>query len=155
MSSIYQATKRFLQKTDGEAVSATEEQLTIDFWEIVAKNIPDWQDALNRKVAPSELRSDYVHAHGIALHALAIAGNSLIKQYPDNWKRRLAKIKKINWSRANATLWEGRALVGGSLNKSQKNIILTANVIKQVLGLSLDPNEEIVERNYVKGQEQS
>ena len=155
LSSIYQATKRFLQKTDGAAVSTKEEKLAFDFWETVAQNMPDWQDAIERKLAPSDLRNDYVHAHGIALHALAIAGNSLIKQCPDEWKHQLAEIRRIDWSRANATLWEGRALVGGSLNKSQKNIVLTANVIKKVLGLPLDPDEEAVESNYAKGHGKS
>lgn len=155
LSSIYQATKRFLQKKDGEAISSKEEKLAFDYWEAIARNMPDWLDAVNRKVSPCELRSDYVHAHGIALQALAIAGNSLTKLHPNDWKRKLSNIKKIDWSRANASLWEGRALVGGSLNKSQKNVILTANIIKKVLGLSLDPNEEAVETNYAKGQNQS
>ena len=152
LSSLYQATKRFLQKNDGAEISPNEERLAFEFWETVTENMPDWLDAANRKISPSELRSDYVHAHGIALQALAIAGNTLIKHYPKAWKRQLEKTKKIDWSRANATLWEGRAMVGGSLNKSQKNVILTANVIKKVLGLPLDPNEEAVEKNYAKGQ---
>ena len=152
LSSIYQATKRLLQKKDGEPISPEEQNLAFIFWQTVATNIPDWGDAINRKISPSELRSDYVHAHGIALQALAIAGCSLIKKYPQDWQRKLAKIKQIDWSRANAQLWEGRAMVGGTLNKSQKNVILTANVIKNTLGLSLDPQEEAVERNYAKGR---
>lgn len=151
LSSIYQATKRFLQKKDGEVISSKEEKLSFDFWEAVAKNMPDWHDAVNRRVSPSELRRDYVHAHGLALQALAIAGNSLTKHHPSDWKGRLAKIKKIDWSRANASLWEGRALVGGSLNKSQKNVTLTANIIKKILELPLEPSEEAVETNFAKG----
>lgn len=155
LSSIYQATKRLLQKKDGESISPAEEKLAFDFWQAVSQNIPDWREAMARKVQPSELRSDYVHAHGIALQALAIAGSSLINAYPNEWKRNLAKIKKIDWSRANAQLWEGRAMVGGALNKSQKNVILTANVIKNTLGLALDPQEETVEKSYVKGRAKS
>jgi DNA sulfur modification protein DndB len=152
LSSIYQATKRLLQKKDGEPISSEEKKLVFDFWQTVTQYIPDWRDALARKVSPSELRSDYIHAHGIALQALAIAGNSLINSYPYDWQRQLAKIKQIDWSRSNAQLWEGRAMIGGTLNKSQKNVILTANVIKNVLGLSLDPQEATVEKSYVKGQ---
>lgn len=114
--------------------------------------MPDWMAAVDKKVATCELRSDYIHAHGIALQALAIAGNCLIKAHPTSWKTKLSKIKKIDWARENAFLWEGRALVGGSLNKSQKNVTLTANYIKQELELPLDPREEEVERNYVKGR---
>ncbi len=152
LSSIYQASKRLLQKKDGEEISEDEKQLALKFWEAIAANMPDWLAAVNKKVSTHELRSDYIHAHGIALQALAIVGNSLIKQQPTKWENSLAKIKKIDWLRENASLWEGRALVGGSLNKSQKNVTLTANYIKQVLGLTLTPNEETVEANYVKGK---
>lgn len=155
LSSIYQATKTFLQKGENGDVTEEERNLTFDFWETIAENMPDWKAALNKKVATSELRSDYIHAHGIALQALAIAGNNLIKVKPTTWKQTLSKINKIDWARENASLWEGRALVGGTLNKSQKNVALTANLIKHTLGLPLAPQEEIIERNYLKGRNEN
>lgn len=155
LSSIYQATKRLLQKKEGEPISPEEEKLAFEFWQTVTNNIPDWGVAAARKISSCELRRDYVHAHGIALQALAIAGSSLIARHPQDWKQMLTKINRIKWARSNARLWEGRAMIGGSLNKSLKNVILTANVIKQVLGLPLDPQEESVEKNYVKGHTRS
>ena len=155
LSSIYQATKTFLQKGDSAEVTDEECKLTFTFWETVAANMPDWKAAVKKQIATSELRSEYIHSHGIALQALAIVGNSLIKIYPDTWKLTLGKIREIDWARENATLWEGRALVGGTLNKSQKNVTLTANLIKKTLGLPLAPNEEVVERNYLRGRNES
>lgn len=152
LSSIYQATKTFLQKNDGILVQEGERELALEFWETVAENMPDWQAAVNKQVSTCELRSDYIHAHGIALQALAVAGSSLVKIHPTTWKRCLSKIKNIDWARDNAILWEGRALVGGTLNKSQKNVILTSNLIKNFLEIPLTPNEEIVERYYIKGR---
>ncbi|NVM20279.1 MAG: DNA sulfur modification protein DndB [Desulfobacterales bacterium] len=152
LSSIYLATKRLLQKKVEEEVSPPEEKLAFDYWTEIAKNMPDWLAAVKREVTTSELRKDYVHAHGIALQALAIAGSSLIATEPKKWKHRLKKIRTINWARDNADLWEGRALVGGRLNKSQTNVILTANAIKKVLNLPLDPSEQLIEDKYEKGQ---
>ena len=152
LSGIYQATKRLLQKNEGDEISDKERKLAIEFWNTVGKNMPDWMAAVDKKVATSELRNDYVHAHGIALQALAIAGNSLIKNYPTAWKRPLAKIQNINWLRENAAIWEGRALIGGGLNKSQKNVTLTANYIKSILGLELDPKESEIEAKYKQGK---
>ncbi len=152
LSSLYQATKKFLGYKDNQEISEDEKKLSFNFWMAVTQNMPDWRDAADRKVAPSELRRDYIHAHGIALQALAIAGNSLVKERPDTWKNDLEKIKKIDWMRANTKLWEGRALIGGSLNKSQKNVLLTANIIKKNLGLSLNPKEEAVEEVYVQSK---
>lgn len=151
LSSIYQATRRLLNKKDGEDVSAEEKELAVHFWNEVARFIPDWQAALDRKVAPSELRSDYVHAHGIALQAIAIAGSALIAAHARNWHKKLTALRKIDWSRSNAAQWEGRALIGGRLSKAQNNVILTANVLKTALGLPLSPCEEKVERQYMKG----
>jgi DNA sulfur modification protein DndB len=152
LSSIYQATKTFLQKKDGEEILEEEHKLSFEFWETVAQNMPDWIAAVNKQVATSELRSDCIHAHGIALQALAIAGSDLIRNQPKTWKQTLSKLQNLDWARENAALWEGRALVGGTLNKSQKNVALTANLIKKTLELPLTPSEEIIERNYAKGR---
>jgi DNA sulfur modification protein DndB len=151
LSSIYQATKRLLKNRDGEPVSGEQRQLAVSFWTEVSKHIPDWQAALERKVAPSELRADYVHAHGIALQALAIAGSALIAAHGRDWRRKLVPIRKVDWSRSNAKLWEGRALIGGRVNKAQSNVVLTANLLKRILQVPLDPSEEKIERLYMKG----
>ncbi len=150
LSSIYQATKRLLNKKDGEPVTSGEKELAVAYWTAVSRLIPDWQAAVDRKIAPCELRSDFVHAHGIALQALAIAGSALIASCEREWPSRLAALRKVDWSRNNAALWEGRALIGGRLNKAQNNVILTANVLKKILGLPLSPNEEKLERQYGK-----
>ena len=145
LSSIYQATAELLGKTRGERVSKAEEHLAVQFWNEVAARMPDWQRVAARQVSAAELRQDYVHAHGIALHALAIAGSQAIALYPDSWPERLDAISTVDWSRANRTLWEGRALVGGRINKSQNHILLVTNIILRSLGLPLTAEGERVE----------
>lgn len=152
LSSIYQATKKLLGKKSGAAVSEQEEQLVVEFWTEVSKNIPDWRDAASRKASPAELRRNCVHAHGVALQAIAIAGASLIANHPKAWRKKLAKLRRLDWSRQNAELWEGRALIGGRLSKAYNNVILTANVLKRTLGLSLTPSEMKVEELYEQGR---
>ena len=152
LSSIYQATKRLLNKKDGEIPTEVEKALAIKFWTEVSRHIPDWLDAMRRKICPSELRADYVHAHGIALQALAIAGSALLADAPKQWPKRLSAIQKVDWSRKNGQLWEGRALIGGRLNKAQNNVLLTANIIKRTLGLPLAPSEQSVEEMYAKSK---
>ena len=53
------------------------------------------------KVSADELRRDFIHAHGIALHAIGIAGHSLIKKHPQDWKKYLKRLENIDWSRSN------------------------------------------------------
>jgi DNA sulfur modification protein DndB len=119
--------------------------LARDFWENVAKHFPSWGKVREGKLAAYELRQDFIHSHGIALQAIGKAGNALLKGNPGGWKVRLKNLGAINWSRSNARLWEGRALIGGKVSKATTNIVLTTNVIKKQLGIELDPEEAKVE----------
>lgn len=152
LSSIYQATKQLLQKGKNDKVSRKEEQLAHEFWREVSNNILDWQLCVQSKVAAYDLRAEFIHAHGIALHAIAVAGSALIARYPSSWQKELCKLKEIDWSRRNLSFWEGRALIGGRLSKSKNNVVLTANAIKHRLNLPLDPKEKEIEDRYVAGK---
>jgi DNA sulfur modification protein DndB len=146
LSSIYQATKELIGKSSAAKETAKEDRKRAhDFWCEVANNIPEWRLAIDRRVSSGELRRDYVHAHGVILHALGIAGRALIDQYPLEWKQLLKKLKDVDWSRSNVQLWEGRAMIGGRINKSQTNLILTTNAIKMILGIELTPEEDRIE----------
>lgn len=150
ISSIYQGTMELLGKTkDNRNISEQDEKLAVEYWTEVAKNIPEWELLIQHKVNSSELRKDFIHAHGIALHTLGIVGNALIAKYPNKWKKELIKLKNIDWSRSNTKLWEGRAMIGGRVNKTQMNVVLTTNALKHVLGLKLMPDEEKAE-NIIK-----
>ena len=50
---------------------------------------------------------------------MGTAGADLLKHYPNDWKTRLKRLGKINWSRRNETLWEGRAMELGKIRRSQ------------------------------------
>lgn len=43
------------------------------FWTEVARHIPDWALAKERKVSAADLRRDYVHSHALGLAAIARA----------------------------------------------------------------------------------
>lgn len=151
LSSIYQANGKLLNKKEGDEISPQEIKLCSDFWEELGKCIPDWINASQNKICSYELRRDYIHAHGVAMQALANLGESLISRNA-KWKAKLKGLKGIDWRRNNANLWEGRATIGGTINRSQSNVILTGNVLKKHLGLSLNPSEVKVENEYSKGQ---
>jgi DNA sulfur modification protein DndB len=123
------------------------------YWEAVAQHIPAWGRVLAGDMAASEVREGYIHSHGIALQAMGQAGNALLQAYPDDWAERLAALRKIDWSRANARVWEGRALVGGKVIKGNTNLVLTTNVIKEALGLPLDEEQQKIEFAYQRGVE--
>lgn len=131
-SSLHQATQTLIREA---SLSATAEQPgeAVEFWQEVIEHMPDWVRAGRREVAAAELRRDCIHAHGIALEAIARAGARLIICSPGDWRERLAGLRRVDWSRANGSLWEGRALVGGRINRSRTNMMLTAEVISRAL----------------------
>jgi DNA sulfur modification protein DndB len=152
LSSIYHSTKRLLRKAPGSPVSDDEATVAQEFWAEVGKHVSDWQAASARRASAAELRRDTIHAHGIALQALAVAGSELIQAEPSRWKARLKGLEKIDWSRSNAGLWEGRATIGGRVSKTEANVVLTANVIKNALGVALSAKETKVEARRVNAR---
>src|SRR5262249_15175549 len=77
LSGIYHATGILLAQDPGLPF-AEKLVLASEFWTEVARNIPDWGRAKRREVSPAVLRATCVHAHAIALSALARAGRSLL-----------------------------------------------------------------------------
>ncbi|RJG52502.1 DGQHR domain-containing protein [Sphingobium terrigena] len=121
------------------SLTATAEDpgLAVDFWNAVIDNMPDWSAARRREVAPSELRRDTIHAHGIALEAIAVAGARMMNEDPSGWRKSLLALREIDWSRSNVEAWEGRALSNGRINRSRTSILLTADLISRSI-----PREE-------------
>lgn len=151
ISSIKTASKALLKKGSKDPVNLDEMKVAAGFWTEVSLHMPDWLAAKNREVAPSDLREQYVHSHGVALQALGHVGHDLICDYPDQkaWKSKLKLLEKIDWSRSNAE-WNGRALVHGRISKARTSVLLTSVYIKRRLKLALNPIEKQEERRLGK-----
>lgn len=144
LSAIYSATTELLEKVE---VSDRNEAAAIaaSFWTEVSKCFPEWKLVRERKMAAGEVREQFIHSHGIVLQAIGRVGNALLLESKSDWRKRLSGLQKINWSRSNRTLWEGRAMVGGHVHKGSQNLVLTVNVIKKAMGLSLGAEERRTE----------
>jgi DNA sulfur modification protein DndB len=152
LSAIYQATRTLLGKSKRSKITKDEAELARSFWEAVAENVGDWKLAAQKKISCAELRRDYVHAHGIALQALAVMAVALLSEAPRGWKPKLKALTHVDWSRANTKLWEGRALVSGRVSKSQIHIDLTASHLKQVVGIELSGREKQLELQLLENR---
>lgn len=137
LSAIYQATAALLGKRPGDSVSMSETSTAERYWSALADVIPEWRLASAREVRSSELRRDYVHAHGVTLQALGIAGNRLLAAGVNPSSSHLEALAHLDWRRTNGVLWEGRAMTGGHMSKARQNVRLTANLIMRTLGLEL------------------
>jgi DNA sulfur modification protein DndB len=125
------------------------------YWETVAVQFGEWGQVHDGVLSAGEVRRDYIHTHGIVLHALGRAGNALIGSSPassrPSWKRSLRNLARLDWRRGNSAMWEGRAVLGGRVCKSAVNVLLTTAAIRQVLGLPLPPAEQRAEEAFQGG----
>lgn len=149
LSALYSATSALVQRMTDMSL---EERAGVaaEYWEETGKQFPEWQHVRERKMPAGDVRRDYIHSHGIVLQALGHAGSALLAE--PNWKRRLKKLRSLDWSRNNAATWEGRAMTGGRMVKNRNNVVLTTNVIKRQLGIDLSPEELRLERAFERGE---
>jgi len=146
LSNLHQANMALLRKrTTTKSASKNDYQIAEKFWNVVTKYIPEWQMVIERQISCAELRKEYVHAHGVGIHAIGIAGGALIKDHPTSWEEKIVALKNIDWLRSNTIVWEGRAMVGGHMTKARPNLVLTASYLKSVLGVKLTGNEKKAE----------
>ena len=147
LSSIKNASKALLRKGGKDLISEEDKLIATDFWSEVTQNMPDWIKAKDKKLMTSELREQYIHAHGVMLQAMGNIGADLLSNFESDWKKRLTNLSEIDWSRQNKN-WEGRALIHGRVSKARSNVILTGNYIKQHLGIALNDIEEKLEKEF-------
>ena len=147
LSGIKNASKALLKKGNKDTISKAEKEIAVDYWNEVSANMPDWQMALKKEVAPSQLRADYIHAHAVFLQAMGQIGAHLLISNDTDWRKTLKILKTIDWARANAK-WEGRAMIHGRISKARTNVILTSNYIKQQLDIPLNRVEGQIEEDF-------
>jgi DNA sulfur modification protein DndB len=144
LSALHFATVELLTEKEIEDFPSASQRCQ-EFWEGVGEQIPEWIYVREAKMTAGEVRRDFIHCHAIVLQALGRAGRALYAQFPGEVRKRLQRLRKVDWSRSNAKVWEGRAMVGGSMSKSGQNVTLTCNELKRALGLTLTAEEESAE----------
>lgn len=152
LSAIYTATSALLTNIETETVEERA-SLSIEFWNEIDHHIPEWALVRDRKITSGEVRQDFIHSHGVALHALGKVGNELLRKQPKQWKSKLKNLAPIDWARSNSDFWEGRALVIGRVSKANQSVALTTNILKKQLGMKLKPEEQEIEEAFLRGDD--
>jgi DNA sulfur modification protein DndB len=151
LSAIATACSSLLEKIETKDFKETHQKCE-DYWNAIAEQFADWENVRQTRLLSAEVRRDKIHSHAIILQCLGIIGSQLLTEFPKDWKSKLPKLKTIDWSRNNHKIWEGRAMIGGRVQKTTGSITLTTNYIKSILGLKLSESEKKLEQAYEKGQ---
>ncbi|WP_280771813.1 DNA sulfur modification protein DndB [Salipaludibacillus daqingensis] len=152
LNNIFNTNCKLLNKRKGELISQQEKEFIMEFWLLISESITEWQQVIRKELTPTQLRSNYIVAHGVFLEAVGVVGYYLYQNYPTNWKEYIKKLSKVDWNRSNKKDWMGRAFGStGRINKNNQTIQLTANLIKQKLSLPLLEHEIEMEEKLRSG----
>jgi DNA sulfur modification protein DndB len=133
LSGLHRAIRRLSAALSGSGPEV--EETVVAFWTTAVAQFRDWNDAAEGLVSCANLRRDFVHAHGVVLEALGIAGSALLSIRPGDWRSSVEKLSTVDWSREASDTWDGVALVDGRVSKALVHLTRTADYLKQVFGL--------------------
>lgn len=138
LAALYDASKEVLKGREDASVVENAAILT-EFWQEVAKLIPDWERVLKGQKMSQELRAESISAHSTVLRAIGGIGGELIGQA--DWQQKLAPLASIDWSRKNPE-WEGICIVANSVVSNRQARSATRSMLKFKLGLPMTDAEK-------------
>lgn len=140
---FYKANKRIF----GRKTISTSDKVFLElFWNAVVKNMTPWIELRNKEISKKDLRENYISTQGVVIQALGRIGEYICvnKLNADDV---LSKLRDINWKRSSID-WKNRAIrPNGRIIASETAILLTANQIKNKLGIALSEEEKIKEKS--------
>lgn len=146
LNHIFNTNLRLLGKTKGDSITDEEETFLQEFWHLFCETIVEWKMVFNKELSPRDLRANYIVGHGVFIEAVGLVGKYLREYHPNDWKLYISKLSEIDYSRANTKDWLGRAFsANGRIQKTRDTVTLTANKIKEKLGLPLTELEQKIE----------
>ena len=101
LSAIYHGTKSLLKDINVNQNSMR--IIAYSFWQAIYDVTEEWQAVVNNHVKAADIRRDYICPLGVTLFALGMAGNKLIKAYPDDWVDHLKVLSGVDWNKKSET----------------------------------------------------
>lgn len=148
LSAIHTATDALLNAQEG--ASKELERIALPYWQGLISQMPEWEAVRTGRISAGDVRNEFLHSHGVVLHALGRVGATLLERQSVDWSMCLSGLREIDWRRANP-MWEARATLGGRVSKSYQTVLLTTNLIKAKLNLPLTNEEQRLEDAHMRG----
>lgn len=146
LNTFYLANKKIIQRTK---VTEDCEIFLVNYWKCVSANLLQWNELLRKEISKVDLRENYIITQAVVIQALGRVGNYFFMNRHEDVHTYLSGLQAINWKR-NAEQWHLRTIRNGRMITSETAVILTANAIKQALGIALDRDEAAREVKFIK-----
>lgn len=145
LNTFYSANKRILS---GAETKKSAEYFLMEFWNGVANNIVQWNELVKKEISKVDLRENYLITQGVVIQALGRVGAYFFANPEIEMEKYLSRLQDIDWRR-NANQWKLRNIrSNGRMITSDKAILLTANAIKQSIGIPLSEKEQDREKKF-------
>jgi DNA sulfur modification protein DndB len=138
LAALYDANAELLKGREKHDIIANAALLT-EYWNTIARHMPDWMKVLNGQKLALELRQEKISSHSTVLRALGGLGVDIIDK--EGWKERLEALEAINWSKKNPE-WENVCIVSNSVVSNRQARAATKAFIKAKMGLELTDGEQ-------------
>ena len=146
LSTFYNANKRIIR---GKTASNDLEDFLDQYWNCIVRHVLPWNDLVKRELSKVDLRENYIVTQSVIIQVLGRLGNYFYLNPDINMENYLSKLENICWLRT-AQEWQLRTIrQNGRMINSEEAIILTCNVIKGLIGIDLDENEQKKEQGFV------
>lgn len=147
LNMMYKANQKVLH---GDRCSKEDVAFLLRFWQLVADNIVEWREVLDRTLTKKALRENYIVALAITISAFGKLGRYFYDNRKCNMDEYLVNLRKIDWLRSN-NAWVGRTIrENGKVLNSEEAISLTCSMIKQQIGVPLSKEEKQKERQLTE-----
>ncbi len=146
LNTFYKANKKILQKS---APTPETEDFLINFWTLIAQNIPQWGELERKEISKIDLREKYIATQAVVILALGRVGAAFNQNREYIPAEILPKLQTVNWRR-NAPQWKLRAINStGRMITGENTAKLIGNYLKTVLGLPLTEDELHQEEKFL------
>lgn len=149
LNTFYKANKKILKRAECNDFA---EEFLKRYWEELARHIVPWNELSNKELSKVDLREQYIVTQAIIIQALGFLGNYYFTHPEVNIEKSIAGIEKVDWLRS-ADCWKGRVIrPNGKIINSTDAARLACNVLKQVIGVPLDHEDQVYEDKFSKGK---
>ena len=138
LSAISTATIELLKNIKSDTPEKT--KLAIEFWNEVALQMPEWLAVMRREKKSSDVRSGSICSLSITLAAIGHGGNKIILTYPQEWKKQVRNLEKVDWKKENP-VWNDLVFVNGRVAANRSTQKALSAYIEKIM------MEEIGENN--------
>ncbi len=139
LNMVYKANLKILH---GDRCSADDAAFLLRFWSLLADNIVEWKEVLEKTLTKKALRENYIVTLAITISAFGKLGRYFYDHREIDMEEYLYRLRSIDWLRSNPD-WIGRTLRdNGKVLNSEESIALTCAKIKLEIGIPLTKEED-------------